>query len=453
MSEVGHDVRWQVAVTASVWILLSVWALIIPPYQVGDEVQHAMRTTSVPVQPWVAGGDHFVVDQHYTNPIARNPGPELGRLFFRGDRYLSAADIATLRRRAWGEQPLVSGAVRERWAGASYPTLYHLAVFALAQPLTAALHVTPYQSTYVYRLASVFLTGLLWGLAFRAMSGEMGPDAAVRVLVLLLAIPMLAFASAGVNPDAVVFPLATLAILASFRLLRTGTGVIAAAGWLLATAWTKPSGLVLGVAIGVAAIGVWLVGGTERRRSQLLLGVVAFSVFVSWLGFYAWSPPKFLGGGPAQSSTLGWMEMVVRRIPYFWKSFWGWLGWLDYTLPAIWYALLVPLVVANAAFAVGGLVRRRLELFMPLLLGAFIAMVVVGEWVYLARTGYNIQGRHFLPAAIGLSPLVRHERRSVAFALLAFLVLMQAAFIRETVIRYYGGDLATLLAALPFSAQ
>jgi hypothetical protein len=450
MREGRHEVRWFAAVTASVWILLSSWALIIPPYQVADEVQHAIRTTSVTLQPWVAGGDHFLVDQQRTNPIARSPGGELGRLFFRGDRYLTAADVATLKGRAWGEQPLVSGTVREQWAGASYPTLYHLAVFALAQPLTAVLHLTPYQSTYVYRLASVFLAGLLWGLAFRAMSGEMGRDAAVRVLVLLLAIPTLAFTSAGLNPDAVVFPLATLAILASLRLLRTGTGVIAAAGWLLATAWTKPSGLVLTVAIGAAAIGVWLVGGAERRRIQLLVGAVAFSLLVSWLGFYAWSPPKFLGGGPVQSSTLGWLEMVVRRIPIFWKMFWGWLGWLDYTLPALWYALLVPLVAANAAFAVGGLVRRRLELFMPLVLGAFIAMVVVGEWVYLARTGYNIQGRHFLPAAIGLSPLVRHERRSVAFALLAFLVLMQAAFIRETVIRYYGGDLATLLAALPF---
>jgi hypothetical protein len=445
----GADLSF-VAVTAGVWMLLSVWALIVPPYQVADELQHAIRTTSVTLQPWVAGGDHFLVDQRYSNPIARSPGGELGRLFFRGDRHLTAADVATLKGRAWGELPIVSGAVREQWAGASYPTLYHLTVFALAQPLTALFHLTPYQSTYVYRLASVFLAGVLWGLAFRAMSGEMGRDAAVRVLVLLLAIPTLVFTSAGVNPDAVVFPLATLSILASFRLLRTGSGATAVAGWLLATAWTKPSGLVLAAAIGVAAIGVWLVGGVERRRVQLLAGVVAVSLALSWLGFYAWSPPRFFGGDPDDASLLGWLAMVARRIPYFWMTFWGWLGWIDYRLAALWYLLLVPVVIANVAFAVGDLARRRLDLFMPMVLGALIVMIVAGEWVYLARTGYNIQGRHFLPAAIGLSPLVRHNRRSAAFALLAFLVVMQVAFVRETVIRYYGGHLATLIAALPF---
>lgn len=450
MSDAARDARWQVTVTASVWTLLSVWALIIPPYQVGDEVQHAMRATSVTLHPWVAGGDHFLVDQHYTNPIARNPGPELGRLFFRGDRYLSITDVVTLKRRAWGELPIVGGAVREYWAGASYPTLYHLSVFALAQPVTAALHLTPYQSTYIYRFASVCLASLLWGLAFRAMRRELGHAAAVRLLVLLLSIPTLVFTSAGVNPDAVVFPLATLAVLGNVRLLRTGMGAVAATGWLLVTAWTKPSGLVLAHAVGVAAIGVWLIGGVDRRSVLRLLAVVTLALVVSWITFYAWSPPRFLAGGPAEASPGAWLLTVVGRLATFWKMFWGWLGWLDYTLPPLWYKLLVPLVLLNTALAIPGLARRRLDLFMPAVLCAYILTVVAGEWVYLSRTGYNIQGRHFLPAAIGLSPLVCHERRAASFALLAFLVLMQAAFIRETVMRYYGGDLATLVAALPF---
>jgi hypothetical protein len=53
--------------------LLTLWALITPVYQAPDEVQHAMRATSVRLQPWIAGGDHFIVDQELTHPIAREP--------------------------------------------------------------------------------------------------------------------------------------------------------------------------------------------------------------------------------------------------------------------------------------------------------------------------------------------------------------------------------------------
>jgi hypothetical protein len=409
-----------------------------------------MRATSVRLQPWIAGGDHFVVDQELTNPIARDPGPQLGWVFYRGDHYLTRADVAVLEGRRWGEQPRTAWPVREYWAGACYPTLYHLAVFALAQPLTQGLGLTPYQSTYAYRLASIVLASLAWALAFRGIARALPLPDARRVVAFLLSIPMLAFASAATVPDAVVFPLATLAIAACWRLSQTGHGAPMAAGVLLLVALIKPSGLVLSAAVAIAAAAAWAVGGGPMRRAGAVIVVAMAALVVSELVFYRWSPPRFLGSGPVSLPLLDWLCTVVGRLPGVWKMFWGWLGWLDYTLPPLWYKVLAALVAINGVLAARWLRRRRDAAFLPLVLGACAALVIGGEFVWLAQAGFNIRGQHFLPAAAGLAPLILHGQATVRRVLMACLVVMHAAFIRETFLRYYNGDLGTLIAALPF---
>jgi hypothetical protein len=188
------------------WGLLTVWALILPPFQVLDEVQHAMRATSVLADPWVTAGDSFVVDQHFTNPMSRAPGQALGKLFFKNYNSLQMSDVPAMKARRWGEDPVVDE-VREKWPAASYPPLYHWAVFGIAQPATSLLYLTSYQSTYAYRLASIFWAGVSWSVVYGLLERRLGIAAAVRALGMLLGIPMLAYASSGVNPDALAIPL------------------------------------------------------------------------------------------------------------------------------------------------------------------------------------------------------------------------------------------------------
>jgi hypothetical protein len=77
-------------------------------------------------------------------------------------------------------------------------------------------------------------------------------------------------------------------------------------------------------------------------------------------------------------------------------------------------------------------------------------ILCAGEFLYLPRTGYNLQGRHFLVGAIGLAPLILHERRWASRLLLAYLGVMHVRLGWETFVRYYGGDGAVLWAALHF---
>jgi hypothetical protein len=442
--------RRSVVVATIVFTLLSAWALLIPPYQVSDEVQHAMRATSVLEQPWLAGDGYFILDQQRTNPIARDPGPYLGKLFFRGDLILTRDDVSRIRARKWGEQPPSRTPVREYWAGSSYPILYHLVVFSVAQPVTVAFKLTPYQSSYAYRFVSVTLATFLWALAFRELSSALGTTKAQRVLTLLLSIPMLVFPSAGTNPDAAVFPLATLAIVACWRLLRTGSGAGRAAAFLALTALTKPSGLPVGLAVAVGAGVTWLLGGATRKHALAVAGTALAAIAFSYACFYAWSPPRFFGSGPVTLSFGSWLMSLVHRSGLLWKMFWGFLGWLDYALPPLWYKVLAVIVCVNGLFAAAHVWQRRIDVYLPMVLGVFAATVILGEFAYLKQAGFNLQGRHLLPAAVGLAPLVLHRARYARLTLVTFLLVMHAAFVRETVLRYYGGNLGTLIAALPF---
>jgi hypothetical protein len=448
----GDQPTWRetALVGALVAVLLTLWAVITPVYQMPDEVQHAMRATSVLIEPWIASGDHFIVDQLHTNPIARDPGPQLGWLFYHADHYLTREDIPRLKGRVWGEQPLTPWPVREYWAGACYPTLYHLAVFALAQPATAIFGLTPYQSTFAYRLASVLLASLAWALAFRGLARAFGVESARRGVFFLLSIPMVVFPSAGTAPDAIVFPLATLAIVECWRVSQTGQRWPGAAGLLLLVALIKPSGLVIAAAVVVAAAVAWVAGGAPARRAALAGGAAIVALALSEALFYLWSPPRFLGSGPVHLSFVEWLRTAVGRLPGLWKMFWGWLGWLDYTLPPIWYKGLTALVALNAVIAGRALLRDRRPIFLPLVLAVYSVLVIGGEYVYLSRTGFNLRGQHFLPAAAGLLPLVLHDHVVTRRLLMGYLAVMQLAFIRETILRYYNGDLGTLLAAMPF---
>jgi hypothetical protein len=442
-------VRQTLLVCLSAWLLLGLWALLVPPYQVPDEVQHAMRTTSVLQQPWGTADDSFIVDQRFTNPMTRNAGPQLGKLFFNGVNCLLAPDIDAMKARRWDEFP-IGPEVRQQWAAASYPTLYHLAVFAIAQPVTSLFGLTPYQSTYVFRLASVLIAGALWGLVYLVLERQVGARAAASVLAFVAGIPMLVFASAGVNPDAAALPLSAAAILASWRLGRTGQGVVPAGGLLLAAALTKPTALPVIVAVAAAGGGAWCLGGFRRRPALLVVAAAMAALAAAYAVFYAWSPPRFYGSPPLRATFLEWAGTLRTRAADLWIGYWGWLGWLDYRLPKAWYGWLLPIVGVNVALAAGWLARHRDALFLPLVTAALAVVLCIGEFVYLPQTGYNLQGRHFLVGVLGLAPLVLHDRVWASRLLLVYLAVMHVRFVWETFLRYYGGDAAVLWAALPF---
>jgi hypothetical protein len=96
--------------------------------------------------------------------------------------------------------------------------------------------------------------------------------------------------------------------------------------------------------------------------------------------------------------------------------------------------------------------RQRFHAFAALVFLAFAATLAAGEFLYLKDIGYILRGRYFLPALVGLAPLVLHRVRPARIALLAILVCMNLLLMHATVVRCYGGDYATLWLSMPFVA-
>jgi hypothetical protein len=158
-----------------------------------------------------------------------------------------------------------------------------------------------------------------------------------------------------------------------------------------------------------------------------------------------------VAGGPS-ADTLGvYLTKRWDSAAYVWQSFWGRLGWLEYTAPAGWHWLVFALVLAN----LGCLVWQpkapvRLAWYLGMVWIVFFVSAFAAEYRYLAQAGYTFQGRYLFPAGIGLGALLLHRVRPARVALLAGVVVLNVVLVRETVRRYYVDGWRGAVHALPF---
>ena len=80
----------------------------------------------------------------------------------------------------------------------------------------------------------------------------------------------------------------------------------------------------------------------------------------------------------------------------------------------------------------------------------FFGSTLAAEFRYLAEAGYTFQGRYLLPAGMAFGVVLLHRVRAARVALLAGVVLLNLALMRETVRRYYGDGWRGVVHALPF---
>jgi Predicted membrane protein (DUF2142) len=433
-----------------------VWALLRPPYQTPDEVQHHLRATAVLRHPWVAGAGEWSLDPRFTNPLALWTPASLDKLFFDDTERLTLAEISALERVSWPAADARPAPETYQRAIASYPTLYYWPVFILGEAATHALGLTPYQSTYAYRIASAALAAILWAAVYLVMRRVLSPDNTSRDVAaiipgLLVLNPMVPFVSSGINPDAVNVPLATLSILLVWQVMSTGTGAALACVTLVATAWTKPSGLQMIPAFAAAGAALWALGHVTLERLRLAAATIATAAAIAWCGFYAWSPPRFVGGPPVVDRWTTYLATRWHELPWTWQTYWGTLGWLEYTAPVIWYQALAALtVISLICVLLRPSTPRLFAGYAAIFLIAFLAVTLAGEFFFLPTAGYFLQGRHLLPASLGLAGLMWHRVRPVKLALLAVLIAMNVILLHQTVTRYYTRGWTAAAAALPF---
>jgi hypothetical protein len=152
-------------------------------------------------------------------------------------------------------------------------------------------------------------------------------------------------------------------------------------------------------------------------------------------------------------SLFSYVARLPSRIPGFFVGYWGGFGWLDYTAPGWVYAVILGFLLANAVVFAARFRRLEDRARFAYLLGfaaLYAAALVAAEFVNVPRWGYAIQGRYFLPVALGVALLVCHPAQWLRRAFVAFLIVFQVYCLQLTVDRYYAGDWSLVRRALPF---
>jgi hypothetical protein len=449
--------RWSIAralvALLIVWVYLGIWMVLKPPQQAPDEVQHLLRASSVRLQPWATRTPNWLtLDDRFLNPFVRFPTGDIADLFFNRQNHLSYERIARMKARPWDATPLPPGLTTYPTPLATYPTGYYAPMFVLAEATTKLLDLTPYQNTYAYRAWTVIAAGLLWLLVYRALLVIPGvsPHANI-VFAFLLLNPMLAFVSSSASPDSVNVPLATLAILLTYRTFMTGGHAWLATLALVACGLTKPSIILIFAALPIPALLLWRSGAIPL--SHLVTGGIAIAraAVISYAAFYAWSPPRFFGSAPVRVTLEAYATGFPSRLPGMWIQYWGRLGWTDYELTAMWYTVLFGIVVIAAIVAVLRTAdeTRRFARFAALVFLGYFACMVVGEYWNLSAAGYNFQGRHLLPVSIGIAGVVMSKSRITRWSVVGFVALMNVMLMHESIVRYFGGDWGVFRASWP----
>ena len=440
----------------AIFLYLCWWAVLRPPFQTPDERQQHLRITSILLHPWFADPGRFALDARYVSPLAHNQPRPIEKLPFSPNERVTAPEIAQLEATPWNRTWTLEPFER---IYASYPTLYYLSAFAVAQPITEGLSLTPYQSSYLYRFVTAAFAALLWTAVYAALR-RIDETRAIAGWIVAIALlnPMVAFLSSGINADAVSIPLSTMAVLAVWEVLTSGTGGARALVWLLAAALVKPSAASLFMALGAGIAVLWVLRRRlgppdDRWHPWAALLTIARAGIVSAWAFYLWSPLLFANQVGVHASLRDYLRRRFDGVSTTAVEFWGTLGWLDYQLAGGWYALLWLLVLINLACVVWR-PRRPLTfaVFAAAVLLAFGTATLAGEYGFLSQAGFQLQGRYFLPAFIGLLAITLSHRVAPArYALLAGVIVVNLLLMQRTVTRYYADGWTGFREALPFS--
>jgi hypothetical protein len=439
-------------VALAVFASLAGWAVIRPPLQSPDEPQHLMKANSVRLQPWLNGtADRFVPDRSRVNPLAWQTPFSLDKLFFNPMNALAPREVDELRVVPWlpADGPPLEPYQR---AIATYPQVYYWGVHLLSEPVVRGLGLSPWDASYVYRLATCAIAAAIWGLAWHAgRRAGLAPADAAWLFAFVLLTPMCAFISSAVNPDAIVIPLCAVAALSAWEVLDRGSGTAWCAGSLLAAALVKPAGLQMAAVLAAVAAILALAGVVERRRALRVMVIAVAVAVAAFALFYFWQPSRFLAGGPSTDTFTTYLAKRWAERFYAWCMYWGVLGWLDYGAAHAWYQLMLGLVIVNAACLAWRPQRpARLTGYLLAVGSIFVVSTFAAEWHVLHEAGYTFQGRYALPGGLAFGAVLLHRVKAARIAMLVGIVALHIVLLRATAHRYYGGAWKGVAHALPF---
>jgi 4-amino-4-deoxy-L-arabinose transferase-like glycosyltransferase len=441
------------------FVNVAIWSVIVPPFQVPDEISHfsyAQYFAETGSPPPGNPNDSQWSQQEYLALDGLNFYNVIGSTLGRG--VFTVPQNTALRAELAGSDPLKN-------AGASTPATNQ-------PPLYYMLEAIPYwlspSNDIFMRLAFMRLLSALMAagtvLAIFLFLRELLPRTpwAWTVGALMVAFqPMFAFIGAGVQADNLLYLASALTFYVLARAWRRGLttrraiaiGAVLAIGMLAKLTFLA---LVPGAALTLLLL-VWRERRGGRWRPLAMLGV-AVGVAAAPVLLYAlanvtvWSRPSALGGALSSATAaagagpsaitwhviadytwqlylprLGFMNHVYFPGVYPLWSVWldgsvGHFGWLDYSFPLWVYNDFQDLVYALAALAAIGAWRVRRAIMPALGLIAGFAAMALG---LLAVIGY--QGARAMATTNYPFPQARYLFPLFALYALAIVVVTKAA--------------------------
>lgn len=458
------------------------WALIVPPWQTPDELDHFSYAQSLAENftiPATASGPQASSDLTLANAaVGANRGafwpepapPDWSRSDY--NAYVAAEHVAHPPSKSDGTGPSTA---------TGNPPLYYL--------VAAGAYLIDHGGTAFGRLYAIRLFGVVllvvttisaWLLAGETFGRRRLPQLGCAAVAGLL--PMSTFMSTAVNPDALLIALWTLTLWLGARVINhraRGTDALLLCAATAAAILTKATSYALvGPILLALLIGWWRRPAAERTRALIPIAAAGLVLVVPVLGWVeaasslgglsittvsTSSAHPFLAG---QFLSYVW-QFYLPRLPFLTPSrttpglpvydIWvrqatGVFGWLDVYLPD-WAYKASAVVAAGLGIASIGLVSR-LRLRRHLALLGFFALTLLALLVLLHVTEYRtliigggqfLQGRYLLPVvsllglAVGLiiARVPAALRPSAAAVALTALLVFQAISLSTVVHGYY----------------
>lgn len=434
--------------SAMIWMAvfscLCLWAVIKPPGQSPDEAAHVVKIYSIPQYLWMTPAPTFDVNDRLYNPLPDYPAvrsvPTHYEKKFTQDDYLAMKSLA------WSNKDEQRKVETPAY---SYPHLYYMMIFSITEIFKKAFAFSPFDTFYAYRLITSFIASLLWLWVYHALMA-LPQIAAYRKYLFwaMISVPSLEFITSAANPDAFNIPLTVLCMIYSYSAMAHGKDMAMAIMVLLLNLFVKPAALLIFPTIAVLSGGMLIFCHDRLRIIQrsLMLTVPAF--VLSFAAFYKWSSPV-LYGNPVTIDLISYIKQLPPKLHYYYFiMYWGDLGWLDLRLDGGYYEILTYIIIFNVLCTAIGWRNFKDKgcasyfLFFALI---YCAGLVGGEFHYLAKAGYTLQGRYFLPVALGLSTFLIHRFLPAIYLFMGYILIFNAAMIVETLYRYFALDMSVFL--------
>jgi hypothetical protein len=425
------------------------WSVAKPPMQAADEFSHTARVESIPDNLWFSSGETLTAPSDRVNPYINSS--RLRELPFHPERHLSNLEINALKGYEWGNSAAPVTIISQSH---SYATAYFAPEYFLGRLLTTTFKLAPFESNWAYRFVSCLFCSALFTL-FIVLLKSTFPKYWAPMAVLSMVNPQIGFTLSAIHPDAVFTPASLITGLLAYRAcIGIGSIVqlpILALSALLAV-FSKPLGIPMILALISAALLFAILFKEHRKNSLLAAASLIIALVIAQLAFFLWVKLEIYGV-PLHLDIWGYLAALPEKPRLWFRQFFGSVGWLDTNLGTTWHLAMLCCLGIN--LLLGALHSLRAKdskawLYFGVFATTFIAGLLVGEFKYLDRAGYSIQGRYLFPVLPLLALAMVHNFNLVKRLSVAFILIYTAAYYNLSVHRYFASGWHGWLHNLPF---